>query len=43
MLGIFALGYGMWKAWQLTEVVTDYHLTGPFHVGTRPIAPTIGV
>jgi hypothetical protein len=43
VLTIFALIYGMRKAWQLTDLVTDYQLSGPFKVGQGPIAPTIGV
>jgi hypothetical protein len=39
----FALGHGMREVWQLTEIVTDCHLTAPFRVGTGPITPTIGV
>jgi len=31
------------KACQLTDLVTDYQLSGPFKVGQGPIAPTIGV
>lgn len=42
VFGIMALGFGMKKAWELTGIVTDYHLTGPFQVGTGPIAPTVG-
>jgi hypothetical protein len=42
VFGIFALGYGMRRAWQMTALVTDHHLSGPFKVGTGPIAPTIG-
>jgi hypothetical protein len=42
VMSIFALGYAMKKAWDLTELVTDYELTGPYKVGEGPIAPTIG-
>ncbi|MEP6999364.1 MAG: hypothetical protein ABI969_02720 [bacterium] len=42
VLSIFGLGFAMKKAWELTELVTDYELTGPFRVGEGPIAPTIG-
>jgi hypothetical protein len=38
---IFALGFAMRKAWQLTELVTDYELSGPFKVGDGPIASRI--
>ncbi|MDB4892303.1 MAG: hypothetical protein JWL61_4158, partial [Gemmatimonadetes bacterium] len=30
------------KAWQLTELVTDYDLSGPFRVGEGPIAARFG-
>jgi heme exporter protein D len=40
---IFIFGYAMHKAWKLTELVTDYELSGPFKVGEGPIPPTIGV
>jgi hypothetical protein len=43
VLTIFALIYGMKRAWDMTGLVTDYELSGPFKVGTGPIAPTIGV
>jgi hypothetical protein len=42
VLSIFGLGFAMKKAWELTELVTDYELTGPFRVGEGPIAATIG-
>jgi len=42
VLTIFALIYGMKKAWEMTELVTDYQLSGPFRVGTGPIDPTVG-
>ena len=42
VFGIMALGFGMKKAWELTAIVTDHTLTGPFDVGTGPIAPTVG-
>jgi hypothetical protein len=42
VLVIFALIYGMKRAWDLTGLVTDYQLSGPFRVGAGPIAPTIG-
>jgi hypothetical protein len=42
VLSIFGLVFALRKAWQLTEIVTDYELTGPFRVGEGPIAPRIG-
>lgn len=41
-MSIIALGFAMRKAWQLTELVTDYELTGPFRVGEGPIAARNG-
>jgi hypothetical protein len=41
-MSIIALVFALRKAWQLTELVTDYELTGPFRVGEGPIAPRIG-
>jgi hypothetical protein len=42
VIGLFALGFGLKKAWELTEIVMEFELSGPFRVGTGPIAPTIG-
>jgi hypothetical protein len=42
VLSIFGLVFALRKAWQLTEIVTDYELTGPFRVGEGPIAARIG-
>jgi hypothetical protein len=42
VISIFALGFGLKKAWELTALVTDYDLSGPFRVGEGPIPPTIG-
>lgn len=42
VLSIFGLVYALRKAWQLTEIVTDYELTGPFKVGEGPIEARIG-
>ena len=42
VLSIFGLVFALRKAWQLTEIVTDYQLTGPFRVGEGPIAARIG-
>jgi hypothetical protein len=38
VFSIFGLVFALRKAWQLTEIVTDYELTGPFRVGEGPIA-----
>jgi hypothetical protein len=42
VFSIFGLVFALRKAWQLTEIVTDYELTGPFRVGEGPIAARIG-
>lgn len=42
VLSIFGLVFALRKAWQLTEIVTDYELTGPFRVGEGPIAARFG-
>lgn len=42
VISIFALGFALKKAWELTEVVMEFELTGPFKVGTGPIPPTFG-
>jgi hypothetical protein len=42
VLVIFAFIYGLKRAWDMTGLVTDYQLSGPFRVGAGPIAPTIG-
>ena len=39
VVGVLALGYGMFKAWELTGKGVAYTLTGPFRVGQGPIAP----
>jgi hypothetical protein len=41
-MSLLALGFAMRRAWQLTELVTDYDLTGPFRVGEGPIAAKFG-
>ncbi len=41
-MSILALGFAMRKAWQMTDLITDYELTGPFRVGEGPIAPKFG-
>ncbi|MEP6731801.1 MAG: hypothetical protein ABJE10_14235 [bacterium] len=42
VISIFALGFALRRAWQMTELVTDYELSGPYRVGSGPIAATIG-
>jgi hypothetical protein len=42
VISIFALGFALKKAWDLTDLVTDLELTGPHKVGTGPIAPAFG-
>ncbi len=39
-LGIFSLGFGMLKAWRLTDEGIKLTLTGPHRVGTGPVAAT---
>jgi hypothetical protein len=41
-MSLLALGFAMRRAWQMTELVTDYELTGPYRVGEGPIAPKFG-
>ncbi len=40
VFSVLALIVGMYKAWQLAEGGPDIKLSGPFRVGTGPIAPT---
>ena len=42
VISIFALGFALKKAWELTELVAEFELTGPFKVGTGPIPPAFG-
>jgi hypothetical protein len=38
-VGLLALGFGLYKAWDLTDGQgLDLVLTGPFRVGSGPIA-----
>ena len=37
VVGVLALGYGMYKAWELTGTGVAYTLTGPYRVGQGPI------
>ena len=40
-IGILALGYGMYKAWDITSHgLVSYELSGPFRVGSGPIPVT---
>jgi hypothetical protein len=39
-LGLLAFGFGMKKAWDLTEGGIELQLSGPFKVGEGPIAPS---
>jgi hypothetical protein len=39
-LGLFAFGFAMKKAWDLTEGGIELELTGPFKVGEGPIRPS---
>ena len=40
VVGVLALGYGMYKAWELTGTGVAYSLAGPYRVGQGPIAPS---
>ncbi|HVE79865.1 MAG TPA: hypothetical protein VNA89_13450, partial [Gemmatimonadaceae bacterium] len=40
VLGMFSLGFGMLKAWRLTDEGIKLVLTGPHRVGTGPITAT---
>jgi hypothetical protein len=42
VISIFALVFALKKAWELTEVVMEFELTGPFKVGAGPIPPSFG-
>jgi hypothetical protein len=42
VISIFAFGYGMKRAWEMTERGVDWQIQGPFRVGTGPIQPTVG-
>ena len=37
VVGLMALGYGVYKAWDITSDGVSYRLSGPFRVGTGPI------
>ena len=39
VVGVLALAYGMYKAWELTGKGVAYTLSGPYRVGQGPIAP----
>ena len=41
-IGLFGLGFSMYKAWDMTATGVDLKITGPFKVGTGPIRSTIG-
>ena len=40
VVGVFAFGYGMRKAWELTGRGVAFTVTGPHRIGTGPIAVT---
>jgi hypothetical protein len=42
VFSILGLAFAMKRAWQMTDLVTDYQLTGPYKVGEGPIAPKFG-
>lgn len=39
-LGLLAFGFGMKKAWDLTEGGVELQLSGPYKVGEGPVAPS---
>ena len=39
-IGILAIGYGVYKAWQMTGETNALYLSGPHRVGTGPVPPT---
>lgn len=41
-IGILALAYGIYKAWDITASGTTYQISGPYRVGTGPIPVTLG-
>lgn len=42
VISIFALVFALKKAWELTALVTDLSLSGPYKVGEGPIPPSFG-
>lgn len=42
VISIFALVFALKKAWEMTALVTDLDLSGPYKVGEGPIRPTFG-
>lgn len=41
-IGLFGLGFSMYKAWDMTATGVELKISGPFKVGTGPIRSTIG-
>jgi hypothetical protein len=41
-IGLFGLGFSLYKAWDMTATGVDLKVSGPFKVGTGPIKATIG-
>lgn len=41
VVGLLALGYGIWKAWELTGTGVAYTVAGPYRVGSGPIPPSL--
>ena len=41
VIRIAAFGYGMYKAWELTERAVDMKIGGPYRVGTGPVRPNL--
>ncbi len=39
-IGIMALGFGIYKAWDITGQGVAHELSGPYRVGTGPIPQT---
>ena len=41
-IGLLSLGYGIYKAWDITASGHTYQIAGPYRVGTGPIPLTMG-
>jgi hypothetical protein len=42
VFSILGLAFAIKRAWKMTDLVTDYQLSGPYKVGEGPIAPKFG-
>jgi hypothetical protein len=41
VVGVLALGYGMYKAWEMTGKGVAYTISGPYRVGHGPVSPSL--